>query len=69
MPAHNMDFTAKIAEVESVYKSKVKAADRPKIHSSLDAYEILHETWDTNKLELQEQFRMIMLDRRNSVLG
>ncbi len=69
MVAHNMDFSAKVAEIELVYRSKVKASDRPKVNSSLDAYELLHETWDMDKLELQEQFRVILLDRGNKVLG
>lgn len=62
------DFT-KVTEVQLVYHSKQKLEDRPVIKSSLDAYELLFNTWDDGKLELQEQFKIVLLDRKNSVLG
>ena len=58
-----------IAEVELIYKSKVKASDRPKITHSGDAYVIFKNTWDENKIELQEQFKVMLLNRANKVLG
>ena len=38
-----MDVSAlyKVAEVELIYKSKVKASNRPQIGSSKDAYQVL----------------------------
>ncbi|MGH2646932.1 MAG: JAB domain-containing protein [Ginsengibacter sp.] len=58
-----------IAEVELVYRSKVKPSERPKIVSSKDAYNIFKDTWDENKIELQEQFKVILLNKGNKVLG
>lgn len=58
-----------IAEVELMYKSKVKASQRPKISHSKDAYIIFKDTWDENKIELQEQFKVMLLNRANKVLG
>jgi DNA repair protein RadC len=58
-----------IAEVELMYKSKVKASDRPKITHSKDAYIIFKNNWDENKIELQEQFKVMLLNRANKVLG
>ena len=58
-----------VAEVELIYKSKVKASDRPKIGSSRDAYQILKQSWDENKIELMEQFKVLFLNRANKVLG
>ncbi len=48
-----MDVSAlyKVAEVELIYKSKVKASDRPKISSSKDAFNVLSKSWDENKIE------------------
>lgn len=69
MASHNMDFTKKVAEVEISYKSKVPASDRPKIASSIDAYEIFYESWDMNKIEMQEQVSMMMLDNSNRCIG
>jgi DNA repair protein RadC len=58
-----------VAEVELIYKSKIKASDRPKIMHSKDAYVIFKEYWDENKIELQEQFKVMLLNRANKVLG
>jgi DNA repair protein RadC len=58
-----------VSEIEIVYKSKVKAADRPQIKSSKDAYDLLRNTWDDNKLDLVEQFKILLLNRANRVLG
>ncbi|KAA9036145.1 DNA repair protein, partial [Ginsengibacter hankyongi] len=45
---------SQIAGVELRYKSKVKASERPKVSHSRDAYIIFKNTWDENKIELQE---------------
>ena len=58
-----------VAEIQLSYKSKVKPSQRPKITSSQDAYDILLETWDKDKLEFIEQFKVILLNRANRVLG
>lgn len=58
-----------VAEVELIYKSKVKASERPQIVSSKDAYEVLLQVWDENKIELVEQFKVLFLNRANKVLG
>jgi DNA repair protein RadC len=66
-----MDVSAlyKVAEVELIYKSKVKASDRPQITSSKDAYQVLLKAWDENKIEFVEQFKVLFLNRANKVLG
>ena len=64
-----LELLNQIAEVELIYKSKVKASDRPKITHSNDAYVIFKNTWDENKIELQEQFKVMLLNRANKVLG
>jgi DNA repair protein RadC len=58
-----------ISEVELVYRSKVKASLRPILTSSKDVYELLLRSWDKNKIELQEQFKVLLLNRGNKVLG
>ncbi|PZR14740.1 MAG: DNA repair protein [Flavobacterium psychrophilum] len=62
------DFS-KVAEIELVYKNNIIPSKQPIIKSSKDAYRAFIETWDMNKLELQEQFRMILLDHKNGILG
>ncbi len=58
-----------VAEIELVYKTKVKASERPHIKSSSDAYEVLKQSWDENKIEFVEQFKVMLLNRANKVLG
>ncbi len=64
-----LELLSQIAEVELIYRSKVKASDRPKITHSGDAYVIFKNNWDQNKFELQEQFKVMFLNRANKVLG
>src|ERR1700690_1886305 len=58
-----------VAEIQLSYKSTVKPSLRPKIASSKDAYEVLLQGWDTSKLEFIEQFKVLLLNRANKVLG
>lgn len=57
-----------VAEVELVYRSKVKAYERPGIASSKDAYELFLALWEDGKLDLVEQFKVLFLNRANKVL-
>ncbi|MBS1512831.1 MAG: JAB domain-containing protein [Bacteroidetes bacterium] len=67
--ALNLPEWTRVAEVELVYKTKVKASERPKITSSRDSYNLLLQCWDMDKIELQEQFKVMLLNRSNKVLG
>src|SRR6266542_4397429 len=58
-----------VAEVELVYKSKVKASERPQIIHSKDVYEIFKQSWDENKIDFVEQFKIMLLNRSNRVLA
>ncbi len=59
----------KVAEVELVYRSKVKASERPVIKTSKDASELLMNHWNENKIDFVEQFKVLLLNRANRVLG
>ncbi|MFN3801163.1 RadC family protein [Belliella pelovolcani] len=59
----------KVAEIELVYKTKVKASDIPKITRSDDAKTILMDNWDTDKIEFIEQFKVMYLNRNSKVTG
>ena len=63
----SQDF--KVAEVGLTYKSAPDATNRPIVNSSRSAYEMLLKTWDKDTLELQEQFKVLLLSRTNKVLG
>ena len=58
-----------VSEVELIYKSKVKPSQRPQITTSKGAYEILLKVWDAGRLDLQEEFKVLFLNRANKVLG
>ena len=58
-----------IAEVSIIYRSKVKASERPRIRCSKDAYDLLIESWDLDTIEHSEEFKMLLLNRANAVLG
>jgi DNA repair protein RadC len=58
-----------IAEVCLIYKSKVRASERPQIKCSWDAYNLFLESWDPDTLEYVEEFKLLLLNRSNSVPG
>ncbi len=69
METSNTSAWMQASEIELVYKSKVKASERPKVTTSADAYQLLKQHWDDNKIELIEQFKVLFLNRANKVLG
>jgi len=58
-----------VAEIQLTYRSNVKPSLRPQITSSKNAHEVLKESWDENKIELVEQFKVLLTNRANRVLG
>lgn len=58
-----------VSEIDLTYRTKVKSADRPKITSSKSAYAILMDCWDPDKIEFIEQFKVLLLNQSNKVLG
>ncbi|TPE42479.1 JAB domain-containing protein [Pontibacter mangrovi] len=59
----------KVAEVKLSYRNRVKPSERPQVTSSTDSYRVLKEGWDQGKLEFVEQFKVLLLNRANRVLG
>lgn len=60
---------SQVAEIQITYNPVVKPSQRPKIDCSKDVYELLSNNWDVNKIEFVEQFKIILLNRANRVLG
>jgi DNA repair protein RadC len=52
-----------VAEFQLSYKSNVKS-DRPKMR-----WQILKDNWDESKIELVEQFKLMLTNRAHKVLG
>lgn len=59
----------RLSEVELSYRSKVKASERPQINNSSDAYSILKQIWEEGKIDFIEQFKVLLLNRVNKVIG
>jgi DNA repair protein RadC len=62
------DWT-KVSEVELIYRSKVKASERPRLKDSKEVYDFLIANWDLDKIELLEEFKVIYLNQANKVLA
>jgi DNA repair protein RadC len=58
-----------VAEIQLSYKSKVKPSLRPKITSSRDCENVLRKYWDEDKIEFVEQFKVLLLNRAQKVIG
>jgi DNA repair protein RadC len=58
-----------VAEIELLYRTQVKPSLRPTVSKSQHAYEIFLSHWDMNKMELQEQFKILMLNTTGKVIG
>jgi len=60
---------SEISEVVLTYRNKVDPKDRVTIANSESAHRVLKNSWDENRIELIEQFKILLLDYRNSCLG
>src|SRR5688572_19498958 len=69
MESTNEKTLFEVSEIQLSYKSKVRASLRPKISSSRDAENILRQYWNDDLLELQEEFKVMLLNRYNKVTG
>lgn len=56
-----------LAEIQVSYNTN--SSIKPKIESSHSAYEILLASWFAGTIELQEEFKVLLLNRANQVLG
>ena len=59
----------KVAEVQLSYKTTVKASERPQINTSDDVYRVLKENWNFEIIEFIEEFKVLLLNRANRVIG
>ena len=56
-----------IAEIQVSYSNSNKYTI--KIRSSKDSYDVIINSWNADTLQLQEEFKVILLNRSNTVLG
>lgn len=62
------DVKGIISEIDIIYKKKIKSKDLPKIDCSGTTNEILRNVW-SDKIELYEEFVLLVLNRANKCLG
>ncbi len=65
----NPEWEYKVAEIELVYKTFVKPADRTVIGESDDMYRMFLQYWDSTKINLLEQFKVAYLNQARQVVG
>ncbi len=58
-----------ISEIELKYSPAVLKCERPKIINSKSAHKVLLDIWDMDTIELYEEFKVLLLNRANEVLG
>ncbi|MDB5119744.1 MAG: repair protein [Sphingobacteriales bacterium] len=66
---HHQISLFQVSEINVTYKPKFRASDRPTVTTSKEVYNIFYQNWDLNKIELLEQFKIMLLNRANRVLG
>lgn len=58
-----------MAEIKLRYTTNIRNSQRPKIKSSKGAYELFLRTWNKKKINLLEQFKVMLINRAFKVLG
>lgn len=69
IPSNLLPVDAEVAEIELLYKSKVKVSERVKIGCSSDAARLLKRLWDPAKIDFVEQFKVLLVNRANRAIG
>ncbi len=59
----------KVNEITISYKEKIRTSTSTAIKSSTDAGKLLFDNWDKNTIELQETFKVLLLNNSNKVKG
>jgi DNA repair protein RadC len=59
----------KVNVVSLCYKQKYDTTDYPIINNSKIAADILFQSWDKDTIAMEEQFKVLYLNRRNQVIG
>jgi DNA repair protein RadC len=59
----------KVSEVQLSYKTTVKASERPQVNTSQDVHRVLQSNWNYETIEFIEEFKILLLNRANRVIG
>lgn len=58
-----------VSEIKVKFVPKFKVSECPKITNSKDAYQVLMQVWDKGLMTFLEEFKVILLNNANKVLG
>ncbi|HTI11725.1 MAG TPA: JAB domain-containing protein [Puia sp.] len=58
-----------VTEIELVYRNKQNPRDRPIVRNSRNAYDLFLMSWNMNRINLVEDFKILLQDRRCACLG
>jgi DNA repair protein RadC len=58
-----------VAEVQLIYRLKVPASQRRFIKCSRDAFDLFLQSWNPDTIEHSEEFKPLLMNRSNAVLG
>ena len=68
-PRTKQPMSNSVPEVDIVIKRTIPFNERPKVTNSKSATEIFRKFWDTDRINIQESFWIMLLDRANNVIG
>lgn len=58
-----------VSEVKVSFEPNYSMRNRPVVSSSKDAFKVLQGTWDMGLIQFLEEFKIILLNTANKVLG
>jgi DNA repair protein RadC len=58
-----------ITKVQLMYKNKQNISERPQIKTIRQSFDIILPEYDPDTIELKEEFKVLLLNRANRVLG
>lgn len=67
--SENWTVDPQLQEVELVYRSTTDHTGNPQLSSPTKAHKYIMSIWNTDKIELQEEFYVILLNNAMRVLG
>ena len=58
-----------VAEIQVSYNSVIEHSNRIKVIHAHEAQQLFRKVWNSDTLELQESFKVMLLNRNNQLLG
>ena len=69
MDTIELTIPQRVSEIELVYRSKTPPGNLIKINGSADAFNVFHNQWNQDTIQLREEFKILLLNRSNRALG